>query len=342
MPRKDTELAVGDLITWRTPHGTLLIWVFATRAQKDGRWPVVEVLEWIGDEIPPHTERLEAHRGRGAIAGHSNTWFHALHLRDAVDPKGRYAVVRRGFARASFVPSKASEYGLGATIVDALKLTESLERIAAKMRGVAKEEPKVTRLEGAAIDLAAIDLATTELYLTGPMPLLAPLSRLVHLEKLLFSRNYDLSTLPQLASWPKLRWLILQDVRKRDADRIVKEAAAMPNLDVQVIAPRTDAFIAKPRPRFTWSSKSARGASAAFATMQTALAKLHAPSAKNAKPIVDAFVGALNALHAKKGTALFTLEREDIVSAVHDAFSGEKLVGLREAALRWLDARREF
>lgn len=134
-----TELAIGDVVLWKTPKGSAALWVFQRKDMGGGVIPVLELLDWVGDAFPedgaslpsaksprpPLTPMLEAHR-----------WFLAQDLVHADDPKGRWRRVRSGFKRASFVPSKASEHGLGAPFLEPARIhSEVASFVANKVSG---------------------------------------------------------------------------------------------------------------------------------------------------------------------------------------------------------------
>jgi len=64
-PRKTpTELAVGDVVLWRTRHGNVLLWVFGLDEQSSGTCPRLELLAWIGDTPPANLDKLARPRSR--------------------------------------------------------------------------------------------------------------------------------------------------------------------------------------------------------------------------------------------------------------------------------------
>ncbi|MFO0739837.1 MAG: hypothetical protein U0270_28320 [Labilithrix sp.] len=126
--RKDTELAIGDLVAWKTEHGTVLVWILQVLAQSGGAVPLLEVLDDVVEDVPADTRELRAAVGPASQKG--RLWYVGSDLREATDPRGRYARVARGFERAGFVPSRDSEHGLLAPWLDTSRLASELERFA--------------------------------------------------------------------------------------------------------------------------------------------------------------------------------------------------------------------
>ncbi|MDP3411247.1 hypothetical protein [Bosea sp. (in: a-proteobacteria)] len=83
-------------------------------------------------------------------------------------------------------------------------------------------------------------------------------------------------------------------------------------------------------------------ANAALTAARRGLEGATAKDRKKARAVVDAFVDALNALHASKGNTLFTAERDDVAAAIDDLFSAPPLTALADEARAWLEARRDF
>ncbi len=204
-------------------------------------------------------------------------------------------------------------------------------------------------VRGMDVDLGALATAShvRELTLVGTMKNLAALAALRGLERLSLREVWDLSGLPPWSAWPKLKQVSLFGVRGSDAKRLAKTAEERPSIVLVVRSTRTDAWIDDPanRPRFEgWSvpARTLKAANAAFAAATVAVAKLKKAEPKRARAIVDDFVDQLNTLHAKKGSTLTTLEREDVAEAVASLFDSDLLGPLRDDALAWLDAKREF
>ena len=193
------------------------------------------------------------------------------------------------------------------------------------------------RAHGAALHTLAQYTQLLHLSLTGPAANLAPLGELQTLEYLSLTELWDLASLPPVKTWPALKELWLTEVRTADAEAIAKEAKALQKtraLKFTARNVRSDAWLAN-RPRFEHWSVPPRGlkaANTAYATARDALGAVKKPTPKHKRVIAEAFIDALNAVHAK--TPLFTLEREEAAAAVCD------LVG--EEALEWFDARRAF
>jgi hypothetical protein len=142
-PKIDTELEVGDVLRWKIPSGDVLLWVFGRNQQESGLVPLMEMLDWIGDpgDPLPKLDTLRALERRTAVApvvGHGNVWFLALGLIRAADFECQYSIVAKQFRRHGFVPSRASEHALGASVVTrhgrSASLDLSLSKFAAQMR----------------------------------------------------------------------------------------------------------------------------------------------------------------------------------------------------------------
>ena len=209
-------------------------------------------------------------------------------------------------------------------------------------------------VRGSEVDLTAIgDFAEVrELSLIGTMKNLPALRELHALEHFTLRDVWNLAELPPWPTWPSLKEVNLFGARKSDAKRLVQAARRSPTLAIRARGSRTDAWIEDPtnRPRFEgWSvpARALKEANAAYATAEAACSRLCTPTPARAdraqaRAIVEELVRALNALHARKGCSLTTLEREDAVDAIDALFSREALAPLRDDALAWFDASRSF
>lgn len=128
--RRDTELAIGDLVAWPTKHGTVLVWVVNLLAQSKGKVPLVELLDWAGTVVPVGSRASRLKAARWAPPEERPRWFVAMDLRAASDPAERYARVASGFRRTGFKPSPDSEHGLNAPWNDVATLAQTFERFA--------------------------------------------------------------------------------------------------------------------------------------------------------------------------------------------------------------------